>query len=56
MESDRLETFDLLGDLYEKQEQYGKALEVYNQLLAFGRFPIVEEKVVKLKNMAKAVK
>lgn len=56
MESDRLETFDLLGDLYEKQKQYEKALKVYDQLLAFGRFSIVEEKIIRLKNMTKAVK
>ncbi len=56
MENDRLEAFDLLGYLYEKQGQYEKALEVYSQLLNFGRFPKVEEKIIRLKNMTKAVK
>ena len=56
MESDRLETFDLLGDLYEKQGQYEKALEAYSQLLNFGQFPAVEEKIIRLKSMTKTVK
>ena len=56
MESDRLETFDLLGNLYEKQGQYEKALEAYSQLLNFGQFPAVKEKIIRLKNMTKAVK
>jgi len=56
MESERLETFDLLGHLYEKQEQYEKALEAYSQLLNFGKLPAVEEKIIRLKNMIKAVK
>ncbi len=56
MESDRLETFDLLGHLYEKQGQYEKALEAYSQLLNFGRIPAVEKNIIRLKNMTKAVK
>ncbi|MCX5667929.1 MAG: tetratricopeptide repeat protein [Candidatus Omnitrophica bacterium] len=56
MEGDRLETFDLLGNLYEKQERYEKALEAYSQLLTFGQLPAVEKKIIRLKNMTKAVK
>ena len=56
MESDRLETFRLLGNLYEKQEQYEKSIEAYSQLLNFGQFSAAEKKIIKLKNMTKAVK
>lgn len=56
MESDRLETFNLLGYLYEEEGQYEKALEAYNQLLDFGGLPKVKEKIANLKNIMKDIK
>lgn len=56
MESDRLNTFDILGSLYEKKGQYEKALEVYGQALNFGERPVIKEKIIRLKNRIKAVK
>jgi len=56
MESDRFETFDLLGHLYEKSGQNEKALGVYSELLNFWQKPALEEKIIRLKNMVRAVK
>jgi tetratricopeptide (TPR) repeat protein len=56
MESDRIITFDLLGYLYENEGQHEKALEVYGELSKFWKSPALEEKIIKLKNMIKAVK
>ena len=55
-ESDRMLTFNLLGYLYEKEGQYEKALEVYQELSGFWKSSVLEEKIIKLKNMVKAVK
>ena len=57
MESDRVVTFEFLGYLYENEGQYEKALEIYDELSKFWKFPpALEEKIIKLKNMVKTVK
>jgi tetratricopeptide (TPR) repeat protein len=56
MESDRIVTFDFLGHLYENEGQYEKALEVYDELSSFWKSPALDEDIIKLKNMIKAVK
>jgi hypothetical protein len=55
-ESDKMETYYLLGTLYEMRGDYSEALDIYSQLLGFWRTPAIEEKIIKLKNMTKAVK
>lgn len=56
MESDREETFDLLGHFYEELGQYEKALEAYSQFPELQQFPRIKEKIIKLQNMIKAAK
>lgn len=56
MESDREETFDLLGHFYEEKGQYEKALEAYSQLPDLKQFPRIKEKIAELRNMIKAGK
>lgn len=53
IESDRMIAFELLGHIYEKTGQYEKAVKVYSELLGFWESPAIEEKIIKLKNMAK---
>ena len=55
IESDRLVTFKMLGYLYEKEGRYDRAAGVYGDYLRFGRDRGIEEKIIKLKNMAKTV-
>lgn len=56
MITDRLMTFDLLGHVYESTGQYEKALEIYTEYQRFGLPSLMDEKIIKLKNMLKAVK
>ena len=52
-DSDRLYTFDLLASLYTRKGDYGKALDIYTELLKFGPNPAILEKASKLKRERK---
>ena len=56
MITDRLMTYDLLGHIYETMGQYEKALEIYTEYKRFGLPSIMDEKIIKLKNIMNAVK
>lgn len=44
-ETDRFTTYNLLGDIYEKKNDYEKALAVYKELDAMEQFPLISEKI-----------
>ena len=56
MWTDRLLTLDLLGSIYEKEGNSGKAIDVYGEILNLKYLPEVEKKIIELKNADKAVK
>ena len=47
-DSDRMFAFDLLASIYTKEKNYGRAMDIYTELLKFGQNPVILEKVKKL--------